>query len=74
MKQERVRIAWKMEPDHPFEYVVGNVKPRRTAERELETARENSKARGEDENVGFVVPENTMSKRRAHYAHQARLS
>jgi hypothetical protein len=66
MKQERVRIAWKMEPDHTYEFVVGNVKPRRTAEKELERAKELARSRGEDEDVGFVVSEDTVYKRRMH--------
>jgi len=53
-----------MEPDHTFEFVVGNAKPKRTAIKELERAKESAKARGESEDVGFIVSEDTVSKRR----------
>jgi hypothetical protein len=52
---ELCRIAWHMEPDHQFEFVVGRVGSRRSIEREL------AKAKPGD---GHIVPADTVSKRR----------
>ena len=59
MKHERVRIAWVMEPDHPFKYVVGNVKPKRSAEQE---AMEANKKEGKI--IAFIVSADEKSKPR----------
>jgi len=68
MKQPRYRIAWVMDDDHPFEFVVGNLHTLKSAESQANDANHLA-----GKKVAFVVPPETVSKRRNRYAHQATL-
>ena len=62
MKQCRYRIAWIMDDNSPFEFVVGNRYTLKSAESQVNDANQQA-----GKKVAFVVSEDTVSKRRNHY-------